>query len=79
MCVCVCVLALTLVVSSVPIDLSQYMLDVVKMVAPYVSSQNPETRRDAQNLLVALFKQSSDPAAAKAACEILATALKSIA
>ena len=66
-----------MVVSSVPIDLSAYMVEIVKMVVPHISAHLPETRADAQALLAALFRQSSDPAAAKAASEIVATSLKS--
>ena len=56
--------AVSFVVSSVPIDLSSYT-DIAKNVFPYLSSPCQNTREEAQGLMEALAKQCSDKAAAQ--------------
>lgn len=67
-----------LVVSSVPIDLSQYAKDILEKCAPLLSSQNPATRLDAQTLLHSLAQQCSDTSAVLPALHRLSETLKSM-
>jgi hypothetical protein len=69
--------AVALVISSVPIDLSQYAESLLEKAAPLLGSQNPGTRLDAQALVASLAKQCSDASAAKKVLQVLSTALKS--
>lgn len=69
---------MALVVSSVPIDLSQDAENLLKNCSPLLSSQNPGTRLDAQALVGALALQCSDASAVLLALQLLSLALKSM-
>ena len=69
--------AVCVVVSHVPIDLSQYALKIVENAAPLLSSPNQDTRQDAQRLVAALSRQCSDAAAIEKLLSLITTTLKS--
>ena len=69
--------AVCLVISHVPIDLSQYAEEVLKNCVPLLSSQDPDTRQDARDLVLALAKQCSDASIVLELLLLLAAALKS--
>lgn len=69
---------MSLVVSSVPIDLSQYAEKLLENCIPLLGSQNPDTRQDAQALIGSLAKQCSDASAVQKALSLLSQALKSM-
>lgn len=75
------VVAVTFVVSSVPIDLSSYAGEILEKCVSQLSSsqQRAETRQDTQDLVCALCKQCSDNSSAIGLFSQLSLALKSTA
>ncbi len=69
-------LAVRLVVSSVPIDLSQHAQPLLERCLPHLSSQNPDTRRDTLDLVCALARQCSDASAVLQVLPLLTATLK---
>lgn len=69
--------AVALVVSSVPIDLSQYAENLVKNCIPLLGSQIPGTRLDTHALVGALALQCSDASTVQLLLQLLSAALKS--
>ena len=68
---------MTFVVSCVPIDLSPFASDILEKCVCHLSSQHLETRKDTQELILAICKQCSDASAASKAFSQLSAALKS--
>ena len=64
-------------VSSLPIDVSQYAEDIAKNTVPHLSSNAAATRGHALLLFTALSKQSSDLRPVEQLLKQLITALKS--
>lgn len=64
-------------VSSVPIDVSQYAEDIAKNAIAHLSSNTAATREHARLLFTALAKQSSDLRPIEQLSKQLFTALKS--
>jgi len=69
--------AVAFMVSVLPIDCSQYAVDILKNTTPHLSSNQPPTRHYALSLVTALAKQCSDPGPVNSMLEQLLTALKS--
>lgn len=75
--VCGVHVAVCLVISSVPIDLSQYAGSIMEKAIPHLSSQNSATRHACRELMCALAKQCSDGSSVSNGISLLSTTLKS--